>query len=158
MPERPANPGPVPPNIHLITPAPSEDGGVLRESGLITVVAAMMSVVTLVLVVALLFWADSITSTQWKYLFTFPGGEFSWAAVFGTAAVLMISGLATRRHRVTALGHAVLGVAAGVIAVFYAVAPVLEETMVTFGWYPWLLVLIPSAFGTVIYWRPVRWS
>lgn len=69
----------------------------------------------------------------------------------------MVVGLATRWHRVTAVGNALLGVAAAMIAVFYAVAPVLDESTVTFGWYPWLLTLIPATLGAVIYWRPVRW-
>lgn len=77
-PVRAANePGQIPPRIELIRPSPgatTHGGGVLRESIFINAVTAMMSAVTFVFVVALLFWADEITSPQWKYLFTFPGG------------------------------------------------------------------------------------
>lgn len=156
-------PVPVPPCISNICPTVESvvnsegDNGVLRESRLVHGVTWATAVLTAFFAVALILWSDQVTSPQWRYLFTFPGGQYSWAAIFAAASACMIVGLPRRWYLLVALGNAALGVGSALVATFYAVAPMLGEGMVTFGWYPWLVALIPSTLGAVIYWRPTRW-
>lgn len=153
-------PVPVPPHIETVYPnveAAVRSNPVMRESGFIRMVTGAMCAITAVFTFALIFWSDQVTSPQWRYLFTFPGGEGTWAVLFGGATLCMVVGLIKRWHRLTAVGNAILGVASALVAVFYAVAPVIDDNMVTFGWYPWLVALIPSTLGAAIYWRPSRW-
>lgn len=153
-------PVPFPPHIENIRPtveAVVGTGSILRESRFINMVTVMMSLVTAMFVVALVLWSDQVTSPQWRYLFTFPGGKWTWSGLFGFATLAMLTGLVTRWHWLTAIGNAVLGISCALVAVFYAVAPVVGQGVVTFGWYPWLMALIPSSLGAVIYWKPTQW-
>jgi len=128
----------------------------LRE--VVPVVTALIAAITAVFVTMLVFAAHLVTSPQWRYLFSVPGGQWSWAALFGAATLLMAVGLALHRHRVTAIGYGLLTFGSALISAFYLAAPLIDPGLVTFDWYPWAIALIPGLVGTVLYLKPASWS
>lgn len=98
-----------------------------------------------------------VTSPQWRYLMSVPGHQWAWAAVFGTAALLLTLGMATRRYAARAAGLAIMGFGCGSIAAFYACAPLIDPGLTTLGYHPWLISAGLMLLGAVINWRPVAW-
>lgn len=81
---------------------------------------------------------DKVTSTQWKYLMSIPGGKWTWAIVFAASGVLGLCGLVRKRYGLTVIGAGGVGFSCLGIAVFYIMAPFFLDNLLTLGFMPWL--------------------
>lgn len=126
----------------------------LRESGVVQAIEWATVILNAFFTVSLIMWSDDVNSPQWRYLFSIPGHQWTWAGIFGTATLLTAYGLWTKRYRTIAAGLAVLSFGCLFVATFYVIAPIFYDGLVTFGWYPWLLTLIPALVGVTINLNP----
>lgn len=130
---------------------------ILRESTLARGVFWATSVWALMFGVACGWFGDKVTSRQWQYLMTIPGGKWLWFSVFAGAAAVAILGLVTRRHAATAIGLCLSGGGSLLIAGFYTLAPIFDRGLLTLGAFPWALCAGVSFVCAAMEGRPVRW-
>ena len=101
--------------------------------------------------------ADAVTSAQWRYLMSVPGGKWTWSALFLTASLTLTYSLATHHTTIRALGYALLALGCGAIAGFYIVAPLIDPGLTTLGYWPWLLAAAAMMFLAVAHAKPRPW-
>lgn len=91
-----------------------------------------------------MFLGDRVTSNQWKYLMSIPGGKWTWGIAFGVSGVCCFLGMLVRHWRpvnclhLAAFGASGVGGCALLIAMFYLIAPFVVENMITLGAFPWV--------------------
>lgn len=85
----------------------------LRASGFLNGIGWMLTAWGIGFTLDLVARADNVTSPQWRYLMSVPGGEWSWVAVFGSGTVLLIAGMLSQAYKVRAFGCAVMAVGCG---------------------------------------------
>ena len=98
-----------------------------------------------------------INSAQWRYLMSVPGHRWSWVALFATAALLILIGLATHQYRIRAVGLMLAGFGCLTVAGFYGAAVLIDSGLTTLGYYPWIGCGTALLGLGVTNWRPVRW-
>jgi hypothetical protein len=104
--------------------------------------------------VDLVWRADNVTSRQWQYLMSVPGHQWTWAALYAAAALILTVGMITTRYRLRSAGLAIGGFGALLIAAFYALAPDIGAGLTTLGYHPWLLGGGAMLLAAVVNWRP----
>lgn len=80
---------------------------------------------------------DVLTSKQWVYLLSIPGGKWTWALMFGTAGLLACVGLWTHRRVLVTTGLFLSGTWCLCVVLFYLVAPFYDTTLFNLGFCPW---------------------
>ena len=129
----------------------------IRESPITGVIAGFFAYWGTQYTIDLIGRADQVTSTQWRYLMSVPGGRWSWITVFGVGSALLILGLCGRHYRTRAAGLTILGFGALAIAAFYICAPLIDPGLTTLGWHPWW-PYGPACIGLAIFnTKPIRW-
>lgn len=101
--------------------------------------------------------ADNVTSRQWQYLMSVPGNQWTWVAIFGSGAALLIAGMLTHVYRLRALGCAAMAFGSLLIGGFYVVAPAIDVGLTTLGYWPWFLTTLVMIVGACANWRPTTW-
>jgi hypothetical protein len=129
----------------------------IRESGLATGIGWAVALWACLYTIDLAARADQVTSKQWQYLMSVPGGQWSWTALFGMGGLLLLVGMLTRLYRLRAVGCAILGTGALTIAAFYWCAPTIDPGLTTLGYHPWYAWGIVLMFCAAVNWRPVAW-
>lgn len=82
---------------------------------------------------------NALTSKQWIYLMTVPGGKWSWTIAFGVPAILgMYCQLRSHGVNVSAALSAI-GVFSAFVSVCYILAPLQDTSLKTGGWWPWII-------------------
>jgi hypothetical protein len=104
----------------------------------------------------LTFRATDVTSSQWVYLMSVPGGHWTWAALFGWAAINLTTGMLMRRYWLRAVALALMGFGCFFTSAFYVAAPLIEPGLLTLGYHGWFLSCGLLLFLAVVNWRPVR--
>lgn len=125
----------------------------VKGLGPVQAIAAWLAAWALVFAVWLVALADTTTSRQWIWLFSVPGGEWTWGALFAAGAALSAVGLWSRRYRVAAAGQFVIGTDCLAVAVLYVIAPRFLENIVTLNYLPWIAVA-----GVLYYLTAANWS
>jgi hypothetical protein len=129
----------------------------IRESGVATGCAWGLAVWAAGFAANIGWAGDKITSTQWQYLMSVPGGKWFWAGMFGVGALILVIGLITRRYTLRAAGLLIAALGCLLISGYYIVAPLLERGLITLGWWPWLGFGFVYLFSAVVNWRPILW-
>lgn len=128
-----------------------------RESHIVRSAEWVLAVWVTGFAVDLIVRGGKVTSNQWRYLMLIPGHQWTWAAIFGTASVVAMAGLARSRYRWIAVGLALMGAGSTGIAAFYLVAPFIDPGLTTLGYSPWFIVAGIELLGAVLNWRPAQW-
>ena len=129
----------------------------IRESPLTGVIAGFFAYWGTQYTIDLIGRADQVTSTQWRYLMSVPGGRWSWITIFGVGAAILILGLLGPHYRTRATGLALMGFGSLSIAAFYICAPLIDPGLTTLGWHPWWPLAVIYLTLAIINWRPTRW-
>lgn len=82
---------------------------------------------------------DQLTSRQWEYLMTVPGGKWSWAVTFGALGIFCAWGMMRRKDMHIAVGLFGVGMLCGFVASCYILAPIEDSSLRTGGWWPWIV-------------------
>lgn len=98
-----------------------------------------LTIMALVFAVFMAWQGDKLTSKQWEYLMTVPGGKWSWAVVYGTLGAFCMWGLIRRNAGHVASGLFGIGLFCGFVAVCYILAPLQDSSLRTGGWWPWIV-------------------
>lgn len=120
----------------------------LRELGPVQALVAWLSMWAVLFAGWLVMLADTTTSRQWIWLMSVPGGEWTWAALFTSGAVLSAIGLWLRRYRLVAAGQFLIGTNCLAVAVLYVISPKFLENMVTLNYMPWIAIAVVLYFLT----------
>ncbi len=84
-------------------------------------------------------FGDVVTSRQWTYLMSVPGGKWSWALTFGAFALLLLYAQYRVKHTLIVVGALGVGAPCLLVMFLYLTAPLYVEDLFTLGWLPWLL-------------------
>lgn len=123
---------------------------VIRESSIFAGICWMLAAWGVGFGLDLIARADAVTSAQWRYLMSVPGGHWAWVVVFMAGALLLIYGLLAINYRLRAAGCALLGLGCGLIAGFYIAAPFIDPGLTTLGYWPWLLGAAVMVLAAVV--------
>lgn len=82
---------------------------------------------------------DKLTSHQWAYLMTVPGGKWSWAIGFGVFGLVCTWGMVRRKRMHVACGLIGIGLLCGFVSSCYILAPIEDSSLRTGGWWPWIV-------------------
>lgn len=129
----------------------------VRDSGPMRALGAGLTFWAAMFAVFALLTGNKVTTGQWLYLFSVPGGYYSWAAMFGTSALVSAWGLWTRRYRVAAVGMFGTGTGCLAIAALYLMAPLFGDELITMGWTPWVLGAGVFYYLTAQNWTDRAW-
>ena len=98
-----------------------------------------------------------VTSKQWQYLMSVPGGRFSWAALYLSGGIIIVYGLVRKRYRVMSGGLFLMAVGMISTALFYFFAPYLNADFLTLGYWIWLLGAGICTFVAAVNWSEETW-
>ncbi|MBJ7382997.1 MAG: hypothetical protein JHC55_00730 [Mycolicibacterium sp.] len=132
-------------------------GPAVRESGVFTGICWIVAAWGIGFTLDLVARADDVTSSQWRYLMSVPGGRWSWVGVFLVGALVLTHGLAAQNYLLRTIGCGVLGFGCGAIAAFYVVAPFVDAGLTTLGYWPWLLGAAVLVFCAMVNAKPRAW-
>lgn len=130
----------------------------IRESRVMTGVGWVIVGWAIGFTLDLIARADDVTSAQWRYLMSVPGGHWAWVGVFIIGAMFVTYGLASLRYVLRAIGFGILGFGCGAIAAFYIVAPFVDPGLTTLGYWPWLLGAVGLISIAAVNAKPITWS
>jgi hypothetical protein len=126
-----------------------------RETGIARGFAKFLGIWALVFAAAAVFLGDRLTSKQWTYLFSVPGGKVFWAILFGMGGLITLWGVYRTHYSSCATGLFLMGSGCGAVAMFYLLAPLIDRGLLTLGWVPWGLGVGVTYFFAIINWKPI---
>lgn len=139
-----------------MTTAPTS-APVVRESGLVAGICWVLDTWSFGFTLDLIARADDVTSAQWRYLMSVPGGNLAWAGVFLSGALALVYGLAVVNYRLRAIGCGLIGFGCSAIAAFYVFAPLIDPGLTTLGYWPWLLGGLILILAALVNAKPLTW-
>lgn len=129
----------------------------LRESQPARAIGHFAGVWALLFSVSVMLMGDKLTSKQWQYLMSFPGGKWFWGICFLTAGCLTLYGLSTESYKMVGVGCFISGSLCTAIALFYALAPIVGPNLLTLGSWPWAFAAVILWGGTAVNWSGRSW-
>jgi hypothetical protein len=129
----------------------------VRESTPMRTIGVFFSIWSILFALDIFYNGSKITSPQWQYLMSVPGHHVTWAALFASAGVFLLSGVVLRKFRLASLGFFLDGIGAAAIAVFYVFAPFADPGLRTLGYWPWIISGSMALYGAAVNWSDKKW-
>jgi hypothetical protein len=129
----------------------------IRDSKIGRALAAFTAVTWLVFAVLCAWLGNAVTSKQWVYLMSIPGGKWFWAGTFGIGSAVALYGIIKRCYRLTAIGLFVVGTCCFLIFAFYLLAPLIDPGLMTLGYVVWFFGTVPVYALAAVNVTPVSW-
>lgn len=108
-----------------------------RDDGFVRFLSYGMVIYSWAFSVLIVAMAPYLTSRQWTYLLSIPGGEWTWLALFGSAAVAALYGLRRRRKWPIVAGLFLMASWCTCIVAFYIAASFYDPALINLGYVPW---------------------
>ncbi len=98
-----------------------------------------------------------LTSKQWLYILSVPGGKWTWATVFGVAALVVALGFWVRSYRLKALGLVTMSAGCFAFVVLYLSIANAADPVATLGYWPWAVAGCCMSFVAAVNWVDKLW-
>jgi hypothetical protein len=127
----------------------------LRDSWFVTLLSWALAIWAILFSLDCVRIGDKLTSAQWVYLMSVPGGKWFWAASFGVSGLMFALGLRKEWHRLAGLGSFLVGALCVGIAMFYLLEPIFDTTIITLGYWPWAVPAGLAFIFAASHWKRV---
>jgi hypothetical protein len=129
----------------------------LRETQPVRALGVFAGVWAVLFSLNVMIMGDELTSKQWQYLMSFPGGKWFWGISFLCSAALILYGLHKRHYTLIGAGCFAAGFLCAAISLFYWLAPVLGPNLITLGSWPWAFCAGILWGGAAVNWGKRAW-